>query len=186
MRKSEHNMDDRTDYLSRLGYETRDMQLAVVWKWIAALIIGSMLTAIATYYGVYVLFVKQEVKQSSTEPLVNARKLPPEGYPRVQARPKEEITEFRKEEDERVTEYAWKDKQKGIVRIPVDRAMNLILQKGLPVRNSAGAVDGFQAPPVTNAPVERISPLPGSNPAMVSPETPAPVGPPTELPRDRQ
>lgn len=145
MRKPQHEMDQRTDYLQRLGYEPRDIDLRTIVIWIAGLFIGGGVTAIITY-GVYLLFVAQEVKPGTGTgtQLVNVRKLPPEGYPRVQAHPKEEIGDFRHEEDERVYNYAWKDKQKGIVRIPVDRAMELVLQKGLPARASAPPDNGSQ------------------------------------------
>lgn len=33
-----------------------------------------------------------------------------------------------------LTTYGWVDRQKGIVRIPIDRAIELLLQRGLPTR----------------------------------------------------
>ena len=36
-----------------------------------------------------------------------------------------------------LTTYGWVDRQKGLVRIPIDRAMELLLQRGLPARPSA-------------------------------------------------
>ena len=30
--------------------------------------------------------------------------------------------------------YGWIDRQNGVVRLPIDRAMELLLQRGLPVR----------------------------------------------------
>lgn len=146
MRKSQHEMDQRTDYLRELGYETRDIDLRTIIIWLAGLFIGGGVIAFITL-GVYWLFVEQEVKPGAGTQLVNVRKLPPEGYPRIQAHPKEEIGDFRHEEDERVYNYAWKDKQKGIVRIPVDKAIDLVLQKGLPARTSAPTDNGAQ--PVT-------------------------------------
>jgi hypothetical protein len=32
--------------------------------------------------------------------------------------------------------YGWIDRQNGIVRLPIDRAMQLLLQRGLPVRSA--------------------------------------------------
>ena len=137
MRKAEHQMDQRTDYLRELGYETRDINLRTITIWIAGLFIGGGVTAFITL-GVYWLFVEQDVKNVSPgTPVVNQRKLPPPGYPRLQQLPKVEIGDFRKEEDDRVLGYAWRDKQKGVVRIPVDKAIDLVLQKGLPARGTA-------------------------------------------------
>jgi hypothetical protein len=44
---------------------------------------------------------------------------------------------FRAHEDQILTTYGWMDKNNGVVRIPVSRAKELILQHGLPVRSVA-------------------------------------------------
>ena len=35
------------------------------------------------------------------------------------------------------TTYGWVDQQKGVVRIPIAQAMDLVVKKGLPVRAAA-------------------------------------------------
>ena len=37
-------------------------------------------------------------------------------------------------EDRRLATYDWADKDKGVVQIPIERAMDLIVERGLPVR----------------------------------------------------
>ena len=39
---------------------------------------------------------------------------------------------MRADEDQIINQYAWIDPDKGVVRIPVDRAMDLVLERGLP------------------------------------------------------
>jgi len=41
---------------------------------------------------------------------------------------------FRAREHEALTTYGWVDRNAGVVRIPVERAKELVLQRGLPVR----------------------------------------------------
>jgi hypothetical protein len=66
------------------------------------------------------------------------QKLPP--GPRLEAHPSLDMKEMREAEDRKLNQYAWIDPDKGIVQIPVDRAMELILEKGLlPVRSQPGA-----------------------------------------------
>ncbi len=36
--------------------------------------------------------------------------------------------------------YGWVDQPAGVVRIPIDRAMELLAQRGLPTRPQAGTV----------------------------------------------
>ena len=58
--------------------------------------------------------------------------MPPE--PRLQIHPREDLQDLRASEDAILNSYGWVDKNAGIVRIPIDEAMKLILQRGLPAR----------------------------------------------------
>jgi hypothetical protein len=66
----------------------------------------------------------------SRSALVNTQKQPPE--PRLQTHPARDMRELRSAEDQLLSQYAWIDPDKGIVRIPVERAMDLLAQRGLP------------------------------------------------------
>jgi len=67
----------------------------------------------------------------SSSAMVNAQKQPPE--PRLQRYPARDMRELRAAQEQIANQYAWIDPDKGIVRIPVDRAMDLIAQRGLPL-----------------------------------------------------
>ena len=56
--------------------------------------------------------------------------------PNLEISPSADLTAVRGHEDEELTSYGWIDRKAGIVRIPIDRAMDLIAQRGLPVRAS--------------------------------------------------
>ncbi len=47
------------------------------------------------------------------------------------------LATFRAHEDQILTTYGWMDKNDGVVRIPISRAKELILQRGLPARGAA-------------------------------------------------
>ena len=59
-------------------------------------------------------------------------RLPPE--PRLQTEPREDLAALRTREDATLSSYGWVDRNAGVVRIPIDRAMELTLQRGLPAR----------------------------------------------------
>ena len=59
----------------------------------------------------------------------NPQKVPPE--PRLQPDPPMELKEFRAGEDAILNNYGWIDPEKGVVRIPVSRAMELVAKEGL-------------------------------------------------------
>jgi hypothetical protein len=48
--------------------------------------------------------------------------------------PLEEMKELRKNWDDQLKSYGWVDEQGGVVRIPIDDAKKLLLQRGLPTR----------------------------------------------------
>ncbi|HEY1790272.1 MAG TPA: hypothetical protein VGJ73_19155 [Verrucomicrobiae bacterium] len=46
-------------------------------------------------------------------------------------------------QNQKLNSYGWEDQSNGIVHIPIDRAMDLILQRGLPTRtNGVSGTDG--------------------------------------------
>lgn len=51
-----------------------------------------------------------------------------------EATPDDTLKQLRATENAVLTTYGWVDRDNGIVRIPIDRAMDLILQRGLPTR----------------------------------------------------
>jgi hypothetical protein len=70
--------------------------------------------------------------------------------PRLQESPPVELVEVTREERTRVSSYGWVDKKAGIARIPVDRAMDILAQKGLPKVAAKPGTPG--APPNTSIP----------------------------------
>ena len=63
-------------------------------------------------------------------------RLPPE--PRLQTNPRGDLLALREKEDRMLTTYGWIDRNNGIVRIPIDRAMTLTAARGLPARPQNG------------------------------------------------
>jgi hypothetical protein len=54
--------------------------------------------------------------------------------PRLHADDREELEALRAYEKERLTTYGWVDRESGVVRIPVNEAMRLVAEEGLPAR----------------------------------------------------
>jgi hypothetical protein len=51
----------------------------------------------------------------------------------LQARPAEDLAAFRQWESEILESYGWVDREKGVVRIPIDRAMELVVKQAFTV-----------------------------------------------------
>ncbi len=52
--------------------------------------------------------------------------------PRLEITPRQDRQRFQRSEAEFEQSYGWTDRSKGAVRIPVDRAMRLLAERGLP------------------------------------------------------
>lgn len=58
--------------------------------------------------------------------------IPPHSFaePRLQSNPTEDLRRFQAKQRQQLTGYAWVDRGQGLVRIPIDRAMDLIAARG--------------------------------------------------------
>jgi len=81
--------------------------------------------------GLFRYFAKRAAEVQAPVPPMGSmgQKLPPE--PRLEPHPSLDMQELRADEDRILHQYAWIDPDKGVVRIPVERAMDLILEKSL-------------------------------------------------------
>jgi hypothetical protein len=67
----------------------------------------------------------------------NAPALP--AFPKLQISAPADLQAFRAREDDELNSYGWVNRTSGIVRIPIERAVDVVLQQGLPVRTSTNA-----------------------------------------------
>jgi len=112
-------------------YETRDASTRGLVMFgiglFATLVVVAALTAWLFGY-----FAKSQSLGPPASPFENVRVLPPQ--PRLQVNPREDLLRLREKEKAELDSYGWVDQKNGIVRIPIDRAMDLIAQRGLPAR----------------------------------------------------
>jgi len=59
-------------------------------------------------------------------------------WPELQTNPYDEIDEYEREEARRLNRYEWIDRQNGVARIPIDRAMSLYLTREQARQRAAG------------------------------------------------
>jgi hypothetical protein len=92
--------------------------------------------------------------------------------PRLEENERTDLRQFTEDQDQKLATYDWVDKNKGTVRIPIDRAMELIVQRGLPVHpegaSSAQSSAAQSSAVRTSAPVKKQSPKAPSTKAAAS------------------
>jgi hypothetical protein len=52
--------------------------------------------------------------------------------PRLQTSPADDLAQKRRAEDERLSSYGWVDERRGVVRLPIERAIELLAERGFP------------------------------------------------------
>lgn len=77
--------------------------------------------------------------------------------PRLEVKPGASLTQLRAVEDVDLNSYGWIDRNAGTVRIPIDRAMRLLLDRGLPdVGTGQTPLSLMQARPAERATPPRL------------------------------
>ncbi len=113
------------------GYETRDANVRSLMVFGLGLFV-TLVLLLALMAGVFRYFSKSQSLGPPASPFADLRTLPPQ--PRLQVEPRMDLEHLRAREDAVLNSYGWVDPRAGVVRMPIDRAMDRLLQKGLPVR----------------------------------------------------
>lgn len=146
------------------GYERRDIGVAGVLYFLAGLALGVLLVYLIADGFYSYLEKRSDVQQTPVSPLVtnapaDTRKLSSDykdylkqnfPSPQLEVDERGQLDKIRIDEAETLSRYDWVDQKAGTVRIPIDRAMDLIVQRGLPVRSQSPAEASASQPSKTN------------------------------------
>lgn len=120
-------IDSQTD--PSLGHELRDVRFGSVYG-AAAGVIVLVVVSFALMWGMLKLLVwREDVMSPPASPLAAsfARREPPE--PRLQVDPVGDLSALRAREAAQLNGYGWVDRQAGVVHIPIDRAMEILVAR---------------------------------------------------------
>ena len=136
------------------SFERRDIGVAGIIYFFAGLADATLIIHFMLA-GLYNFLDKREKSQQpAVNPLItnvpaDTRQIPfnyPEKAfptPRLERDERTQLNDIRMAEEQKLSSYDWVDQKAGTVRIPIDRAMELVAQRGLPVRTQEAAA---QAP----------------------------------------
>jgi len=124
-----------------VAYEREDLSP----RGIFAFLIGLALVGVLIHFTLKGMYGYLETYEKQHQPPLNSRKVSNADIarfpqPRLETNESLEINDFRLQEEKKLNSYGWIDQKAGIARIPIDRAMQLLAQRGLPTRLQAGAV----------------------------------------------
>src|SRR5271165_5180144 len=132
------------------GYERSDIGVAGVLYFLLGLAVAGLLVYFVVDGLYHFLDKRSEAEQTPVNPLVTnapadtrhiAKDYPQSAFPspRLEEDERGQLNGIRLKEEQTLSTYDWIDENAGTVRIPIDRAMDLIAQRGLPVRSQAGS-----------------------------------------------
>jgi hypothetical protein len=115
-----------------LGHEPSDATVRPIAMFGLGLFVLTV-TALLLIGWMFDYFAARQTRlDTPPSPLAETRPLPLE--PRLQVNPAQELREMRRAEEALLTSYGWVDQEAGLVRIPIARAMEMLVASGLPVR----------------------------------------------------
>jgi hypothetical protein len=132
-----------------LEFEHQDLRPTSVYAFLAGLALAGILVYFVLW-GLYrFLDYYERTHQPPQNPLVQSaedtRNISPQTIqkfpqPRLEKNERVEINDFRLKEEQTLNSYGWVDQKAGVVRIPIDRAMELVAQRGLSTTPKIGTI----------------------------------------------
>ena len=140
------------------GYERTDVDAGGSYRAGIAILAAMVLTALLLV-PFYRLLARHETKAQPppAEVLKTDVSEPAQSFPRLVTSEPMALAEFRAQEAALLQSYGWVEKDKGLARIPIDDAMRIVAEHGLP-----------RFAPVPGAPAKAAAPQPKA--AAVAPE----------------
>jgi hypothetical protein len=126
------------------GYEHSDVPVRPLGIFIGTLA-GSLIVVTGIVAALFWLF-EDEAAENDPPPLPLAQENPVTPGPLLQVSPREDLDDMRRREREHLDSSAWLDRDGGVARIPIDRAIAISVERGLP---NWPAAEGAAAQPGT-------------------------------------
>ena len=137
-----------------LGHEPTDANLGSAWRLYFFMLAFLALVFVAMWYALGAFGAAVTRQQVPPPPLAqrDADRLPP--APRLQVTPAVDLEQYRQAQQQVLDSYAWVDEKKGVAQIPIERAIELVAEHGLPPLPPMPAP---AAPPDASNPVEGVA-----------------------------
>lgn len=128
-----HDTPDNTE----IDHEETDVNVGAILRYGAGLAVVALIVHVFLWWLLGAYERGQERTQIQTFPLAAGQRnrLPP--APRFQENPQEELSELRAKQEALLHGYGWVNKEAGVARIPIEDAMTIVVERGLPSREAA-------------------------------------------------
>jgi hypothetical protein len=113
--------------------EKTDADASAIVRFLVYLVVGTVAVVILLRW-MFVALVVVEQRQQPPPPVMKAEAPPQPPLPRLEIDPSADLARFRDEQRKGLESYGWVDKPAGVVHIPIDEAMRIVAERGLPTR----------------------------------------------------
>ena len=120
-----------------VGHETEDASVGGILFVGVGLAVAILVSGLIVF-GIFEYLKDRPDQVGPSNPMAESGNQPFPPAPRIDEYPASEMKQLREQEDRLLTTYGWVDKNSGLVRIPIDRAKRLQLERGFPLRKEAG------------------------------------------------
>ena len=115
-------------------HEESDVNVAAILRYGLGLFAVAVVVHIFLWWLLGAYERQNERAQTQVFPMAADQqdRLPP--APRFQDNPQQELQQLREKQKALLEGYGWVNKEAGVVRIPIEDAMKLVVERGLPTR----------------------------------------------------
>lgn len=121
------------------AHEKTDASTRPVFRFAAglAVFVAAAMVLMAILFSYFT--AREAALDTSASPLAKEAPLAPASGPQLQPNPQADLEKLRREDNAYLTSYGWVDEREGLVHIPIDRAIELMAERGLPARSGPPA-----------------------------------------------
>ena len=123
---------------TEVRYEQSDVRVGAIVRFAVGLVLVVGVSALVLL-GLFSLLARQHRRHDPPPPPLaqEAGRRPP--GPLLQASPLQDLEQLRAAEEKELKSYGWVDPKAGIAHIPIDEAIRIVAERGVPKSSPAGA-----------------------------------------------
>ena len=126
-------LPDNTDNVD-VVHEESDVNVGAIMRYGASLLAVAVVAHVFLWWLLGTYERQHERAQTQVYPMAAGQqdRLPPS--PRLQDNPQQELQDLRAKQEALLEGFGWVNKEAGVARIPIEDAMKMVVERGLPVR----------------------------------------------------
>jgi hypothetical protein len=115
-------------------HEESDVNVAAILRYGLGLAVVALVAHVFLWWLLGLYGRQNERAQTQVYPMAAGQQDRRPPLPRLQDNPQQELQQLREKQKALLDGYGWVNKEAGVARIPIEEAMKLVVERGLPTR----------------------------------------------------